>query len=119
LRESEQREFLNLLVDREKEIQKSLQHINSEISELQQLEINDDGDYASISSDGNTYSIIGSYKMEELRDIENAINKLKTAPELYGICERCGADIGRERLLVKPHALYCLSCREIVEQPVD
>ena len=34
----------------------------------------------------------------------------------YGICEMCEEPIGKERLLVKNFARYCISCREINER---
>jgi DnaK suppressor protein len=115
LKKRELQEFRTLLVDRQVKIRENLAYINSEIKELRELEINDDGDYASISNDGNIDSTIGSYQVEELNDIVRAIEKIEKNSESFGFCERCGVFIGRDRLLVKPYALYCKSCRETVD----
>jgi RNA polymerase-binding transcription factor DksA len=48
------------------------------------------------------------------REIEVALAKI--ANNEYGICEMCEDDIGFQRLKVKPHALYCIDCREIAEK---
>jgi len=34
----------------------------------------------------------------------------------YGICERCGAEIPKERLEVKPEATLCVKCQSEVER---
>ncbi|MEL1170649.1 TraR/DksA C4-type zinc finger protein, partial [Campylobacter jejuni] len=34
----------------------------------------------------------------------------------YGICESCDDEIDSQRLKVKPHARYCIACRQIAEQ---
>lgn len=34
----------------------------------------------------------------------------------YGTCDRCGREIGAERLEAKPYATLCIECQSIVEQ---
>lgn len=45
----------------------------------------------------------------KLLDIERALKKIKKG-RTYGICERCGQKIERERLLLVPEAKYCRGC---------
>jgi DnaK suppressor protein len=59
-------------------------------------------------------SAIGAQQMQELGEIEMALNKIKL--KTYGICDMCEDDIGFQRLKVKPHAKYCIVCRPIVEK---
>ena len=40
----------------------------------------------------------------------------KIANKTYGICDMCEEEIGIPRLKVKPHAKYCIACREIIEK---
>ena len=116
MEKSELQEFRTLLVERQKKIEKNLTHINSEIKELRELEINDDGDYASISNEGAIDSKIGTFQFEELNEINKAIEKIDHHSDSFGFCESCGVFIGRDRLFVKPYALYCKKCRESIEQ---
>ena len=51
---------------------------------------------------------------QELQEIEVTLGKISNGD--YGICEMCEDDIGFQRLKVKPHAIYCIDCREIVEK---
>lgn len=44
----------------------------------------------------------------ELDQIESALRKLEQGT--YGLCERCGKEIAKERLEALPSALYCIQC---------
>ncbi len=48
-----------------------------------------------------------------LQDINHALRSLEKGE--YGICQRCGKPIDRERLEVKPDATLCLACQRDVE----
>jgi RNA polymerase-binding transcription factor DksA len=51
------------------------------------------------------------YSMElKLKDVNNALEKI--AKGGYGICENCGKEIGKERLLACPEAKTCLKCNK-------
>jgi len=47
-----------------------------------------------------------------LRDVERA--RAKVEDGTYGTCERCGNDIGDERLDAIPWALLCIDCKKLV-----
>ncbi|EAL2912219.1 TraR/DksA family transcriptional regulator [Campylobacter jejuni] len=47
-------------------------------------------------------------------EIEDSLDKIKNGT--YGICESCDDEIDSQRLKVKPHARYCITCRQIAEQ---
>jgi RNA polymerase-binding transcription factor DksA len=51
------------------------------------------------------------YSMElKLKDVNDALDKIKSGT--YGICENCGKEIGKERLLACPEAKTCLKCHQ-------
>lgn len=50
---------------------------------------------------------------KELAEIEKALSKIKDGT--YGLCERCGKRIETKRLAVKPRAIYCLKCENLIE----
>ncbi|MBE3576987.1 MAG: TraR/DksA C4-type zinc finger protein [Limnochordales bacterium] len=49
--------------------------------------------------------------------IERALQKLDAGT--YGICDRCGRPIGRERLAARPYAVFCYTCQVAEEKAHD
>jgi YteA family regulatory protein len=45
--------------------------------------------------------------------IDKALAKMDAGT--YGICDRCGTEISKERLKVLPYATFCVECQDIVE----
>jgi len=114
LQESELKYFKDILEDRKEQILSNISSVNSELDELNSLELNDEGDHASVSSDSMVESAIGKQQAQELKEIDIALKKI--ADGTYGICEMCEDEIGFQRLKVKPHAMYCIDCRETMEK---
>ncbi len=114
MQKSELDYFKGILLSRKEQILKNLTGVKDEIDELQHQELNDEGDYAAANSDSLVESAIMTQQQKELAEIENALRKIENGE--YGICEMCEDPIGFQRLKVKPHAVYCIDCREIVEK---
>ena len=52
--------------------------------------------------------------LEDLLDrVEAALAKIDQNE--YGVCERCGQKISKERLKAVPHATMCVPCRQIID----
>jgi len=111
---SELNYFKDILLSRKKQIIKNIDGVNNELSQLSALELNDEGDHASVNSNSMIESAIVRQQAKELSEIEIALGKI--AHGGYGVCDMCEDDIGFQRLKVKPHATYCIDCREIVEK---
>ena len=47
-----------------------------------------------------------------LYHIDEALRRLYKKPDIYGICEECGGEIGYDRLDALPHARLCIRCKE-------
>ena len=114
MQKSELDYFKSILLSRKEQIEKNLFGVQEEISELQRQELNDEGDHAAANSDSLVESAIITQQQKELEEINNALKKIENGE--YGICEMCEDPIGFQRLKVKPHAVYCIDCREIVEK---
>lgn len=112
--ESDVRYFEAILKDRKVQIERNLFGVTEELESLKTLEVNDEGDYAAVSNENLVDNAIGSQQELELREIDTALMKIKEG--IYGICEMCEEEIGTHRLKVKPHARYCIDCREIAEK---
>ena len=106
--------FEEILRSRQEQIVKNITTVESELDQLQDMELNDEGDYASANNDHIVENAIGNQQDLELHEIEAALARIKETN--YGICEMCEEPIGIHRLKVKPHAKYCIDCREIVEK---
>jgi len=111
---SELNYFKEILKSRKEQILKNISSVNSELNQLSNLELNDEGDHASVNNNSMVESAIVQQQTKELDEIEKALTKIANGE--YGICEMCEDDIGFQRLKVKPHAIYCIDCREIVEK---
>lgn len=114
VKESDLRFFENLLDTRMEQIQNNINHALKDMQELQKTHASDEADHATLSSDRLTKHAINKQQAQELKEIEYAKNKIKEGR--YGICEMCEEKISVQRLKVKPHAKYCIVCREIVEK---
>ena len=111
---SELEYFKEILESRKEQITKNISGVNNELSQLNSLELNDEGDHASVNNNSMVESAIVQQQMKELQEIDVTLNKIVNGD--YGICEMCEDNIGFQRLKVKPHAIYCIDCREIVEK---
>ncbi|KIM10396.1 MAG: molecular chaperone DnaK [Sulfuricurvum sp. PC08-66] len=106
--------FEEILRTRRAQIIQNITSVEAELVQLQQMELNDEGDYAAASNDNIVENAIGMQQEQELREIEEALVRIGDGS--YGSCEMCDDDIGIHRLKVKPHARYCIVCREIIEK---
>ena len=111
---SEMNHFKDILESRKTQIVKNITGVNNELDQLNSLELNDEGDHASVNNNSMVESAIVHQQEQELNEIEVTLGKISTGD--YGTCEMCEDDIGFQRLKVKPHAIYCIDCREIVEK---
>jgi len=114
VKESDLKYFENLLDERKEQIQNNINSALKDMQELQKTQLSDDADHASVNLDKLTKHAINKQQAIELKEIEYAKNKIKNGR--YGICEMCEENISFQRLKVKPHAKYCIVCREIVEK---
>ena len=111
---SELNYFKEILESRKQQINKNINGVNQELNQLNSLELSDEGDHASVNNNSMVESAIVQQQEKELDEIETALSKIENGE--YGVCEMCEDDIGFQRLKVKPHAIYCIDCREIVEK---
>ncbi|MFQ5893501.1 MAG: TraR/DksA family transcriptional regulator [Nitrospinota bacterium] len=79
-----------------------------------ELDRGDDLDRAAASRDREINYMLSSREREELRAIEEALEKIEDG--LYGTCERCEKSIGAKRLKALPLAPYCRDCQTEMER---
>ncbi len=106
--------FKEILESRKVQIVKNITGVNNELAQLNSLELNDEGDHAAVNNNSMVESAIVMQQEKELKEIEVTLGKITNGE--YGVCEMCEDPIGFQRLKVKPHAIYCIDCREIIEK---
>lgn len=114
LNTKEMNHLKKILEDRKKQILKNISGVNDELDQLGSCELNDEGDHAATANHSMVDNIIIRKQQQELNDINNALSKVASGK--YGTCEMCGVNIGFHRLEVKPHAIFCIDCRGIIEK---
>ncbi len=57
---------------------------------------------------------MASTEQQLLNEIDMALKKIKDGA--YGMCEKYGTSISKERLKVMPHARYCVKAQEEMER---
>lgn len=114
MQKSELDYFKTMLEKRKRQILKNIKGVHDEIDQLGTCEVNDDVDLASLSNSSMVEGVIEAQQMNELREINVALERMASGE--YGTCAMCGIEIGFQRLKVKPHAIYCIDCHEILEK---
>lgn len=104
----------NTLISRREILVSNISDSRENIDQLKEQDINDDLDYAELSSDSFTAGMIANHQIEELNQINDAITRIDT--DNYGDCDMCGVKIPIGRLKAKPFARYCTECREVYEK---
>ncbi|MDR3347393.1 MAG: RNA polymerase-binding protein DksA [Helicobacteraceae bacterium] len=117
MRSRELEKFARVLNRQKTRIIHNIRKVAEEFESSVKSEVNDDADYASLTSENLIETAIVEKQMRELKEIEHALSKIKQGT--YGICEMCGEPIGLERMRVKPHARFCITCREAYEKSSD
>lgn len=59
--------------------------------------------------------LLASKEGERLYRIDEALRRLYAEPEAFGVCTRCGKEIGFERLSLIPEVELCAACQRDVE----
>ena len=84
------------------------------LQEMGTLKLHDSGDIISAQSQLRFDDSMLARNQKEIGEIESSLRKFDQ--DIYGICEMCDDDIDIERLHAKPHARFCINCREIFEK---
>jgi len=96
-------EFEKLLTKMKEQIEANISRLEAEMERLgSEDEIEDREDMASIVSDSLDHKSLMVQQRHELDEVNHALSKI--AKGTYGICEKSGKQIPKERLRVEPHA---------------
>lgn len=89
-------------------------NLHKSLQEMSALKLNENADIISTQSQLRFDDSMLERNQKEMKEISASLAKLDDG--IYGICEMCEDEIGIERLQAKPHARFCINCREIYEK---
>ncbi len=112
------------LVERRAELQRDLEHLQSELRELSVEQDDERGGVGNhFADDGSSLgeqeriSTVGSDFRDQIKMIDAAFERMDEGT--YGICQRCGKGIPVERLEALPFAAYCIECQMHLERQTE
>ncbi len=97
-----------------------LKEINLRLKEIKDsggYRLTDTADIASNIIEEQVVMSLAQGEAKEIEQIDNALRKLKSGKSgKYGICERCGKKINKQRLRAIPFVDLCIKCKESEER---
>ena len=110
-------EFRSLLEEERERIANAIEYLASETPGSAQDEIGSDNhvaDEASVTFERELDGGLGEGAQQTLDQIDRALAKLDAGA--FGVCERCGKDIGEERLRARPWATLCIDDQRLADR---
>lgn len=89
-------------------------NLHKSLQEMGSLRLNENADIISTQSQLRFDDSTLERNQKEMKEINASLAKFEDG--VYGICEMCEDEIVIERLRAKPHARFCINCREIYEK---
>ena len=106
--------FKAVLNDRNKKLlQQANQTVTREVSK-EQDHLSDYADIATLESDRTFHLRIRDRERKLIKKIDQALERIDEGT--FGFCERCGEEIGIERLKARPVTTYCINCKTQLEK---
>jgi len=106
-------EFRNLLLERRRQIVTQLDQFGEALAYLEQSRPPEFSEEAQEEAAAISLKALDERERRELSDILNALERLNQGE--YGICERCGKEIGLARLKALPMVRNCIDCQKRLE----
>lgn len=106
--------FKKLLQERRAAIVASAEAVREEGLGFDQAELPDEVDLASTEAGQSLNLRLHDRELVLLKKIDRTLQKIKDGE--FGVCERCGEDIGVKRLEARPVAEMCIRCKEELEK---
>ena len=94
-----------------KRLNELLNHADDTVSGMTAPKENfpDPADRASLEADRNFMLRIRDRENKLIKKIKKALDRIEN--ETFGVCEKCGEDIGLKRLKARPVTTQCIDCK--------
>jgi RNA polymerase-binding protein DksA len=113
--------FREMLLDERERVTRALEYLHEENPGSIEDETGEETSFDNHLADTATVTVDREvdYSLEEnsvavLRAIDAALDRIEAGT--YGQCQRCGREIGTERLEALPYAELCIDCKREVER---
>jgi DnaK suppressor protein len=103
LRDARQR-----LLARAGDLRERIRRVQADLGRAREPLPRDSADAAIVMENDEVLRALETTATSEIRHIEHALERLDTGG--FGVCERCGGDIGPSRLEIVPYATRCGDC---------
>ncbi len=114
MRKKEIERFKKMLLERKQAIINSTESTRESAMAVEQADLPDEVDLAS-SETGQALSLrLRDRELVLLKKIDKTLSKIDEGE--FGVCERCGEEIGVKRLEARPVAELCIRCKEELEK---
>ena len=107
-------EFKVLLLEQKRLLIQQANQTVSRESNGAQGQLADYADIATLESDRTFHLRLRDRERKLVQKIDQALERIEEGT--FGICERCGEDIGAERLKARPVTTFCINCKTRLEE---
>jgi DnaK suppressor protein len=115
LNKREKEKYQKALLERKSEIVNVLADVYNDTKEVDSAGVAMDmADKAESSYTKEFLLSLSDTERKELQKIDKALKRIQK--DDYGLCQTCGAKIGKKRLDAVPWALNCIECQEKAEE---
>ena len=94
-------------------LEQANQTVNREVTKVRE-HLSDYADIASVESDRTFHLRIRDRERKLIKKIDQALQRIEDGT--FGLCERCGEEIGIERLKARPVTTFCINCKTKLEK---
>lgn len=106
--------FKKLLEERRQAILQATEAVREEGMGFEQADLPDEVDLASSEAGQSLNLRLRDRELVLLKKIDKTLKKIDAGE--FGVCERCGEEIGLKRLEARPVAEMCIRCKEELEK---
>ena len=108
--------FRTLLVDERRRVSDAIDNLHHENAGSMDDEAPEtgDADTATVTVDREMDYSLEENSVHVLREIDGALERIENGT--FGLCTRCGKQIGEERLEAMPYATLCIECKRLEER---
>lgn len=114
MRKRELEKFKKLLMERKKTIMDAAESTREQGLGFEQADLPDEVDLASTETGQSLNLRLMDRELVLLKKIDKTLKKIDEGE--FGVCERCGEEIGVKRLEARPVTDLCIRCKEEQER---
>ena len=107
-------EIKDLLLKMQQQIVDEIEEDRNKSESAVTSDIGDSIDHANEERSRELYQLLCERDLKKLDQIKEALERMKD--DDYGVCESCGDDIAKKRLMAMPFTRLCIKCKNEEER---